>query len=435
MDISKFLLCFADYIIDLPAAFLCILPVLAHSRVGKKRLFLIVPAVTILTAIPMALIVQSTGIDPNIPLGCLLVPFFVVYMILFDVKKSKLLYLFITAIAVFSFGGLATHFVNAMTDQKSDTVISVGVKWLISLLFLTAEIVFLKKLRWLFDNENIDSIWRFVWIVPLIITAANFMMIPADYSNVHIGRIFELYIWEEILLVTFFIIFLVMQYNIARAITNKTEAEHDLHILGFQAAQYENLKNYMDSTSKLRHDFVYMAKTAQKLAADGEIKELQKLLSDYGADIDANTASIHYCDHPALNAITAYYAAEAKGAGIRFTAKLNVSQNVVISDYELCSVVGNILDNALAAAKEVNDESSKILFAADTKANGDLYIVISNPYSGAVRKNNNSFASTKKGGHGIGLESVKAIVSKNNGYCNFRFDSKVFYSEIMLRQD
>ena len=435
MDISKFLLCFADYIIDLPAAFLCILPVLAHSRVGKKSLFLIVPAVTILTAIPMALIVQSTGIDPNIPLGCLLVPFFVVYMILFDVKKSKLLYLFITAIAVFSFGGLATHFVNAMTDQKSDTVISVGVKWLISLLFLTAEIVFLKKLRWLFDNENIDSIWRFVWIVPLIITAANFMMIPADYSNVHIGRIFELYIWEEILLVTFFIIFLVMQYNIARAITNKTEAEHDLHILGFQAAQYENLKNYMDSTSKLRHDFVYMAKTAQKLAADGEIKELQKLLSDYGADIDANTAPIHYCDHPALNAITAYYAAEARGAGIRFTAKLNVSQNVVISDYELCSVVGNILDNALAAAKEVNDESSKILFAADTKANGDLYIVISNPYSGAIRKNNNSFASTKKGGHGIGLESVKAIVSKNNGYCNFRFDSKVFYSEIMLRQD
>ena len=434
MDISKFLLCFTDYLIDLPAAFLCILPVLEHSRICKKRLFIIVPAVMILTAIPMALIVSFTGIDPNIPLGCLLIPLFVVYMILFDVKRSKLLYLFITAIAVFSFGGLAMHFVNAMTDQQSDNVISVTVKWLISLLFLTAEIVFLKKLRWLFDNENIDSIWRFVWIVPLIITAANFMMIPADYSNVHVGRIFKLYIWTEILLVTFFIIFLVMQYNIAHAITNKTKAEQELQILGFQAAQYENLKKYMDSTSKLRHDFVYMAKTAQKLAAEGKIKELQKLLNDYGADIDSNTASSHYCDHPALNAITAYYAAEAKSAGIRFTAKLNVSQNVVISDYELCSVVGNILDNALSAAKEVDDEAARILFAADTKANGDLYIVISNPYSGAIKKKNNRFASTKKGGHGIGLESVKAIVSKNNGYCNFRFDSKSFYSEIMLRQ-
>ena len=434
MDISKLLLCFADYLIDLPAAFLCILPVLEHSRIGKKQLFVIVPSVTILTAVPMALIVNFTGIDPNIPLVCLLIPFFAVYMMLFDVKISKLIYIFITAIAVFSFGGLATHFVNAMTDQQSDTIISVAVKWIISLLFLTAGIVFLKKLRWLFDNENIDSIWRFVWIVPLIIAAANIMMIPADYSNVHVGRIFELYVWAELLLVTFYIIFFVMQYNIARAITNKTKAEQELQILGFQAAHYENLKKYMDRTSKLRHDFVYMAKTAQKLAAEGEIKELQKLLNDYGAGIDANTAPSHYCDHPALNAITAYYASEARAAGIRFTAKLNISQNVVISDYELCSAVGNILDNALAAAREVKDVTAKILFAADTKANGDLYIVISNPYSGAIRKKNNRFTSTKKGGHGIGLESVKAIVSKNNGYCNFRFDSKSFYSEIMLRQ-
>ena len=208
MDISKLLLCFADYLIDLPAAFLCILPVLEHSRIGKKQLFVIVPSVTILTAVPMALIVSFTGIDPNIPLVCLLIPFFAVYMMLFDVKISKLIYIFITAIAVFSFGGLATHFVNAMTDQQSDTIISVAVKWIISLLFLTAGIVFLKELRWLFDNENIDSIWRFVWIVPLIIAAANIMMIPADYSNVHVGRIFELYVWAELLLVTFYIIFL-----------------------------------------------------------------------------------------------------------------------------------------------------------------------------------------------------------------------------------
>ena len=41
MDISKLLLCFADYLIDLPAAFLCILPVLEHSRIGKKQLFVL----------------------------------------------------------------------------------------------------------------------------------------------------------------------------------------------------------------------------------------------------------------------------------------------------------------------------------------------------------------------------------------------------------
>ena len=119
---------------------------------------------------------------------------------------------------------------------------------------------------------------------------------------------------------------------------------------------------------------------------------------------------------------------------IDFTAKLNVSQNMVISDYELCSVVGNILDNAVAAAREVKDRPSNILFAAETKPNGDLYIAVSNSYDGTVIEKGGKFISTKAGGHGIGIESVRAIVLKNKGYCKFHYDDKAFYSEIMLRQ-
>ena len=190
----------------------------------------------------------------------------------------------------------------------------------------------------------------------------------------------------------------------------------------------------MDSTARLRHNFIYMAKTAQTLAANGETEQLQKLLTDYGTDIDANAAPPKFCEHTALNAITAYYADEAAKGDIPFTARLNVSQNINLSDYELCSVAGNILDNAVTAAKKTSARYGGILFVADTKPNGDLYIAVSNPYSGTIKQIGKKFTSTKSGGHGIGLESVKAIVSKNKGYCNFRYDGKTFYSEIMLRQ-
>ena len=177
-----------------------------------------------------------------------------------------------------------------------------------------------------------------------------------------------------------------------------------------------------------------MAKTAQALAANGKTAELQKLLHDYGTDIDSNATPPKYCEHTALNAITAYYASEAKEAAITLTARLNVSQNIIISDYELCSVAGNILDNAVAAAREVKGRPAQIVFVADTKPNGDLYLAVSNPYNGIIKKTGKKLTSTKSGGHGIGLESVKAIVDKNNGYCNFHYDGKTFYSEIMLRQ-
>ena len=434
MDLSRLLLYFLDYLIVLPAAFMCILPVLDHGKIKKTPAVILAAAAATFVPIPMAFIRAVTKADANLPLFAFMAVFFVAYLLLFDVKKAKLWYLFISTTAVFSFGGLSTHFVEAMSDDPNDEWISLAVKWGISLLFLIAEIIFLKKLTWLFDNGDIDTVWRFVWAVPMIITAANLFMIPENYEFVRIGRVFQEYVMVEIMLTLFFTVFLVMQYTIAHAVTNRAEAEQNAHILGLQAAQYENLKKYMDSSARLRHDFIYMAKTAQTLAANGETEQLQKLLEDYGAKIDANAAPPKYCEHTALNAITAYYAREAREANIGFTAKLNLPQSIIISDYELCSVAGNILDNAVAAAKEAGTDKPEILFVADTKPNGDLYLAVSNPYSGFVREENKKYTSTKSEGHGIGLESVKAIVGKNRGYCNFRYDGRTFYSEIMLRQ-
>lgn len=96
------------------------------------------------------------------PLFVSLVPLFAAYMLLFDVKRAKLFYLFISAVAVFSFGGLASRIVSAMMDSPYEKAIALGIKWAVSLMFLAAEIVFLKKLRWLFDNENIDAVRNFV---------------------------------------------------------------------------------------------------------------------------------------------------------------------------------------------------------------------------------------------------------------------------------
>ena len=255
---------------------------------------------------------QCTGVNVNIPLICALVPSFVLYLLLFDVKKLKLLYFFVSSVAVFSFGGLSTHYIEAILDMEMEIYIAYSIKWLVSLLFVIAEILFLKKLRWLLNNENVDTIWRFMWIVPIIITISNFLLIPLDEANVRAGRIFFMYLLFEAIMVVFFVVTLLMQYTIARAITNKVEAEQNSRLLGMQAAQYDNLKKYLDNTARVRHDFIYMANTARNLAASGDIDNLKKLLNDYGESIDANAAPPVYCNNTAINAITAHYVSEAQ---------------------------------------------------------------------------------------------------------------------------
>ncbi len=435
MNISDVLLYFWDYSIILPAAIACILPVMDHCKI-KSKLFSPVMTVILLTvSFMMAVIRDCTGVNVNIPLICALVPSFVLYLLLFDVKKLKLLYFFVSSVAVFSFGGLSTHYIEAILDMEMEIYIAYSIKWLVSLLFVIAEILFLKKLRWLLNNENVDTIWRFMWIVPIIITISNFLLIPLDEANVRAGRIFFMYLLFEAIMVVFFVVTLLMQYTIARAITNKVEAEQNSRLLGMQAAQYNNLKKYLDNTARVRHDFIYMANTARNLAAIGDIDNLKKLLNDYGESIDANAAPPVYCNNTAINAITAHYVSEAQKKNIRITVKLDISQGLHITDYEICSIVGNILDNAVSAAGELHNDDAEILFVAETKQNGDLYLAVSNSYKGMIVKKRGKFSSTKENGHGIGLESVRAVVQKNNGYCNFHYDEKKFYSEIMLRQD
>ena len=431
---SKLLFYILDYAAILPAAVMCMLPVLKSGRLRTRVLLPLVTAAAAVSSVILGLIRDGLDLDADIPLLIFLIPAAVFYFLAFDIKKNKLWFIFISTIAIFSFGGLSTHFVEAFVDPQIEMLVELAAKWGISLLFLTAEMIFIWRLRWLIENDNINAVWRFIWAVPAIVTAANYYMIPQDTANVRVGRVFQMYIMVELLLVVFYVIVLMMLYRIAKAITDKAESEQNAQLLGLQVAQSENLKKYLDSSARLRHDFVYMAKTAQALADNGETEKLKQLLDEYGERIDANSAPVYYCENTALNAITAYYVSDAQSKGITLTTKLNVAKSIIISDYELCSIVGNILDNAVAAAERVDRPGSEILFVADTKLNGDLYIAVSNPYNGVVREKNGKFSSTKADGHGIGLESVRAIVRKNNGYCNFRYDAKTFYSEIMLRQ-
>ena len=423
-----------DYAVVIPAAIMCMLPVLKYSRLKVSVLIPSVIGAAAVASVIMGILEQLFGVDPNIPLFIFLIPALILYLTAFDIHKLKLFFIFISTMAVFSFGGLATHIVHSYASPDNTLYLELTAKWVISLAFLAVELLFIRQLGWLFDNDNINSVWKFIWTIPTIVTAANIFMIPQNHLTVRVGRIFQLYVMVEIILIVFYFTILVMLYHIARAVTEKAESEQGARLLELQAAQYNNLKKYLDNTARMRHDFIYMAKTAQALAANNDTEQLRKLLEEYGAGIDANSAPPIFCEHIALNAITAYYAAEAREKKIGFNAKLNVSEKIVISDYELCSVVGNILDNALSAAQNVRDSTPEILFVADTKPNGDLYIAVSNSFDGTIIEKGGKYISTKATGHGIGLESVRAIVQKNKGYCKFRYDDKSFYSEIILRQ-
>ena len=98
---------------------------------------------------------------------------------------------------------------------------------------------------------------------------------------------------------------------------------------------------------------------------------------------------------------------------------------------DLCSVVGNLLNNAIQGAMDAPEGKRYITFKADVELNNDIYIVVSNSFDGVVKKENGKYFTTKSNGHGIGLESIQTTVNKYNGYVKFYNDNVVVFNQLV----
>ena len=65
---------------------------------------------------------------------------------------------------------------------------------------------------------------------------------------------------------------------------------------------------------------------------------------------------------------------------------------------------------------------------------GRLILKIENPFNGQILMNNNKIITTKKdrSNHSIGIESVKFILKKYNGFMDIKHDNNIFSVILLL---
>lgn len=110
----------------------------------------------------------------------------------------------------------------------------------------------------------------------------------------------------------------------------------------------------------------------------------------------------------------------------------NISCINYIENRDLCSIFGNLIDNAIENAAKVTN--AKILIKVDV-INSFFVMIISNTYNHSmIKKENKKFLTTKEDYemHGIGLESVKMSIEKYEGHIKIVENASVFKVEIML---
>lgn len=193
----------------------------------------------------------------------------------------------------------------------------------------------------------------------------------------------------------------------------------------------ENIKQQYEEIHMIRHDMKHAYSIINMLLQDGKYDEAEKYVQSNNENI-TSTEMIIDVGNDFVNAILNSKLSLAKTKGIEVLC--GTANNLDgVQDEDLCTLLGNMLDNAIEAC--ILCEKNKRLIEVNISSySTQIVITVSNTVEGDVLKENRDLVTTKKdaNNHGFGVESIRQIAKKYDGYVRFYQENSGFYCKVLL---
>lgn len=215
---------------------------------------------------------------------------------------------------------------------------------------------------------------------------------------------------------------------------SKSNAEAEKLRMRHQQEKYrlnyaENIKNQYEEIRRMRHDM------KQNLAVISELYRKQNYdeasrFADRVSDNLAKFDNVIDVQNDFINAILNSKLITASEYGIRIIC--SSSNNISGIDYiDLCNLLGNMLDNAIEAAKACDKGYIEVSINSDENK---LLVIIANSIAQSVLKSNKDLTSTKRDSerHGYGIKTIRSIAHKYDGVAKFYEENNMFYCQVLM---
>ena len=200
----------------------------------------------------------------------------------------------------------------------------------------------------------------------------------------------------------------------------------------YYVKQFDLVKENMNNVERLKHDMknhIFALKTLydneEKDEYEGYVNELLKEME--GRKNLVNSGNI------VVDSIVNYKLLSLGESDIELLVNANIPDKLEVSDFDLTTILGNLLDNSVRAVKETKE--NKYLSIDMQYKSGRLIIRLVNSYKHVEQiKNGKYFISTKKDKHkhGIGLLNVERTVEKYNGMIDMKLVDNRFEAMVIL---
>lgn len=193
---------------------------------------------------------------------------------------------------------------------------------------------------------------------------------------------------------------------------------------------YENLKLTQDKLRYVYHDLtnhmtcIKNYKTREEIIA--YINNLELQINDF--------KNFKNTGNRTLDIILGEKIYLCKKHDIEFEDNINISKLTFIQNTDICAIFANALDNAIEACIKIQNELEKRIEAKATYMNGFAIIKFTNTKVNNIKFIENSIKTSKsdKKVHGIGISSIKYIVSKYDGEVIVNYSDNEFILKIMI---
>ena len=180
-----------------------------------------------------------------------------------------------------------------------------------------------------------------------------------------------------------------------------------------------------------RHDLRHHLQYVSSCIENRQEGQAQEYISGIFQEIESQKVQ-YYCENEAANLILSAFDARAKAEGIVMNVQGTLPSFIMVSDSDLCVLLSNALENAIHACQAFAAEGTACTIDIQFFEREDkLFLQVKNPYKGQVRFEHGLPVSDRPG-HGIGVQSICAIVQKYGGVCTFLTRDKQFILRLSI---
>lgn len=203
----------------------------------------------------------------------------------------------------------------------------------------------------------------------------------------------------------------VMQKEIARHTEKKLLEEHQ----ELSMISYENMRCQHEEVMKLRHDMNRHFQALQKMTSEEAVKEyLDDLIGK-----DKEIRPVVQIENRTLEIILNSKIQSAIKSGIKVDIiRTEAPDELPLTNADLCSLVMNILDNAITAAAASGLEQPNIQIDLHTKGNFFSFLCVN---SSNVHQSEKVSRNETLPKHGLGLKIIQSVVERYEGLIDLEY--------------